>query len=458
MSSKLFAKLLVLALLVVALPHVASASSARVEGLGLQNDYVMDYTNVFVYPSLVGQYQNLVYGDLGRKDVTGGTLSDFQDNNQSNTNDANRAMGAILGNLWGGKAGVWSLHFNENATPMSAALGAQYFNRNANEALDLIWGYKFQKMSLGITLNKSYSSEELQNGTLILRPFTPGNATVAPSGAFNARQFYNVIASVVGAQDWNSTGVGAGATFDLGESDHPTTLDVSGQLRWLTQEQSDTTNATILAQDQGGVSYAVNARLHWGKSEDFHLMPVVNYYRMDLGVEGSDRTGATNYSFDRTATGFAGALVGSWKLRDSDWFWLGANYEMSKMDLEGVAGAIFDPVTGAQISDGGHVEVNYQNAPGIFGALESSLWPWFTVRLGAGKPLFSTLKITDKDAPELETKYKDSPLQYSVGVGFHFAKIDIDALVNQDFAFTGGYLASGNTETPFSKLSATYRW
>jgi hypothetical protein len=31
-------------------------------------------------------------------------------------------------------------------------------------------------------------------------------------------------------------------------------------------------------------------------------------------------------------------------------------------------------------------------------------------------------------------------------------------LVNQDFAFTGGYLASGNSETPFSKLSATYRW
>jgi hypothetical protein len=220
MSSKLSAKLLVLALLFVALPQVASASSARVEGLGLQNDYVMDYTNVFVYPSLVGQYQNLVYGDLGRKDVTGGSLSDFQDNNQATTNDANRAMGAILGNLWGGKAGVWSLHFNENATPMSAALGAQYFNRNANEAFDLIWGYKFQKMSLGIALNKSYSSEELQNGTIIFRPFSPGgNLTTVTQ--FNTRQFYNLIASAVGAQDWNSTGVGAGGTFDLGGGDKP---------------------------------------------------------------------------------------------------------------------------------------------------------------------------------------------------------------------------------------------
>jgi len=177
MSSKLSAKLLVLALIVVALPQVASASSARVEGLGLQNDYVMDYTNVFVYPSLVGQYQNLVYGDLGRKDVTGGTLSDFQDNNQSVLSDQDRAMGAILGNLWGGKAGVWSLHFNENASALSPVLGAQYFNRNNNEAFNLIWGYKFQKMSLGINLEKSYSSEELQNGTIIIRPFTPGQAT-----------------------------------------------------------------------------------------------------------------------------------------------------------------------------------------------------------------------------------------------------------------------------------------
>jgi hypothetical protein len=130
---------------------------------------------------------------------------------------------------------------------------------------------------------------------------------------------------------------------------------------------------------------------------------------------------------------------------------LGAAYEYSKLDFEDV------DVTDVQAS--GHEVDTYQNMPNIFAALESSLWPWFTVRLGAGRPLFSTLKVEDKNAtPSTEVKTKDSPLQYSVGVGFHFAKMDVDAVVNQNFAFTGGWFSSGNSETPFSKLSATYRW
>src|SRR5215470_14368660 len=218
MSSKLSAKLLALALLVVALPSVAFASSARIEGLGLQGDYVMDYNNVFTYPSLVTQYQNLVYGDLGTKTVPGGSLNDFENNNQNpRLDDANRAMGAILGNLWGGKIGVWSVNFNENASPISPALGAQYFNRNANEALDLLWGWKMQKTSIGLRLNKSYSSIETNNGTTILRPYTGPGSTL--SSFNNARQAFNAVASTLGANDWNSLGIGAGASFTMGEGD-----------------------------------------------------------------------------------------------------------------------------------------------------------------------------------------------------------------------------------------------
>ena len=451
MSSKLSAKLLALALLVVALPSVAFASSARIEGLGLQGDYVMDYNNVFTYPSLVTQYQNLVYGDLGKKSLPGGSLNDFQDNNQNpRLDDANRAMGAILGNLWGGKIGVWSVNFNENASPISPALGAQYFNRNANEALDLLWGWKMQKTSIGLRLNKTYSSAEANNGTVILRPWTgPGSAL---SGFDNARQAFNAVASQAGSDDWNSLGVGAGATFTLGEGDKASMLDVSGELRWMSFEESDTTGA-FKYEDNGGLSYAVNARLHWEKEGDFHLMPVVNYYRLDLGTKFTSTNGIpiADTTYDNSAMGLNAGLVGNWKLRDSDWFWLGAAYEYSKIDFEDVNRADPDP--------SGHDEVTYQNMPNIFAALESSLWPWFTVRLGAGRPLFSTFKATDKNGPvDIETKLKDSPLQYAVGVGFHFNKLDVDAVVNQDFAFTGGWFASGNNETPFSKLSATYRW
>jgi len=450
MSSKLSAKILVLALLAVALPSVAFASAARIEGLGLQGDYVMDYNNAFTYPSLVTQYQNLVYGDLGNKSLPGGDLTDFTNNNQNpRLEDANRSMGAILGNLWGGKIGVWSVNFNENASPLSPALGAQYFNRNANEALDLLWGWKMQKTSIGLRLNKSYSSLETGNGTVITRPFTPpGSAITSPPD--NARQLFNGLASQLGADDWNSFGAGAGATFTLGEGDKASMLDVSGELRWMSFEQSDTTGA-VKFEDNGGLSYAFNARLHWEKEGDFHLMPVVNFYRLDLGTKYSSTAGlpVADTTYDNTVTGLNAGLVGNWKLRDSDWFWLGAAYEYSKIDFEDTAR---DP----QAS--GALEASYTNMPNIFAALESSLWPWFTVRLGAGRPLFSELKANDKTTPKIETKVKDSPLQYTVGVGFHFAKLDVDAVVNQDFGFTGGWFASGNSETPFSKLSATYRW
>jgi len=50
-------------------------------------------------------------------------------------------------------------------------------------------------------------------------------------------------------------------------------------------------------------------------------------------------------------------------------------------------------------------------------------------------------------------------LQYALGTGFRLGnRLDVDAVVNQDFSFTGSWGASGNSETPFSSLSMTYRF
>jgi hypothetical protein len=222
-------------------------------------------------------------------------------------------------------------------------------------------------------------------------------------------------------------------------------------MRWMSFEFSDTTD-NILFEDNGGMSFAFNGRLHWDNGGDFHLMPVGNFYRLDLGTKFSSTSGSINpdTTYDNTVTGYQFGLVGNWKLRDSDWFWLGASYDNVKIDFED---GFRDP------TPDGHFVYTYQDVPMLFAALESSPWNWLSIRLGAGRPLFSSIKVTDKNStPETVDKLKDSPLQYTVGVGFHFAKLDLDAVVNQDFAFTGGWLASGASEVPFSKLSATYRW
>ena len=61
-------------------PGPSFASSARIDGLGLQSDYVQDYVNVWHYPSTIVRYENLVSGDLGIKDESGGDLPEFEDN------------------------------------------------------------------------------------------------------------------------------------------------------------------------------------------------------------------------------------------------------------------------------------------------------------------------------------------------------------------------------------------
>src|SRR5687767_1830687 len=107
-----------LAALACFVPAQAFASQARIDGLGLQSDYVQDYVNVVHYPSTIVRYQNLVYGDLGIKDASGGDLSDFEDNEVTNPalENSARSMGTFL-KLWKGMPGVFGVQLNENANP-----------------------------------------------------------------------------------------------------------------------------------------------------------------------------------------------------------------------------------------------------------------------------------------------------------------------------------------------------
>lgn len=454
MQSKSAVRILALVLLACAMPSLVSASSARIEGLGFQGDYVMDYSNVLTYPSAIVRYQNLVYGDLGVKDVSGGDLSDFENNNQNpRLDDADRALGLLLGNLWGGRAGAFGVYVEENAAPLSPALGAAYFNRNANEAWNIVWGYKFSNMALGLEFNRSFSS--IEAGTQTVKPFTgPGSFIAPPTSIVNARQIFNFVASAIGSDDWNTLGVGGGVSFDFGDEGKPNWVDLSGEVRSYTFEISDT-DPTVQTnfEDDGGISFGINGRAHLAAGSDVHVMPVVNYYRIDMSTKFTDGLDPTNNAaFDNKVTGLNAGICGQWNVRESDWVYLGAAFQNVDIDFVD-AGVPRDP------GDDGHAEFEYTTIPNVFAALESNVWSWLTLRVGASKPFFSKLKLTDFTVtPNDVTEIKDSPLQYSVGAGFHLGRIDLDALLNQDWPFTGGWLASGRAETPFSRLSATYRW
>jgi hypothetical protein len=443
MRSKHVYWFLALMLLACAIPSVAMASSARIQALGVQGDYMLDYANVPAYPSAIVRYQNLVYGDLGVKDASDGNddISDFTDNAYNPALvDAGRGMGLLLGNLFGGKIGTFGIYLNENATPLSPALGAEYINRGSNEAWNVVWGYKFSNMALGLQLNQAYSSYE--DDEVLVAPYTSGSSLGGVSD-LNARQVFNFIASTVGAFGWNTMGAGAGFSFDWDSNGRSSFADLSVAVRQYGFEDTDKLTPETF-EDDGGLSFAVNGRGHIETAENFHLVPVVNYYTLDLSTKTTGEPSLTN-----KMNGLNLGLAGQWKLRESDWLTAGVAFQSVTADFDNPGG-------------GPKAEMSYSTLPNVFAALESNLWSWFTLRLGASKPWYS--KLTLKGGLETvvagvgETEIKDSPFQYSVGAGFHLGRVDLDAVLNQDFAFSGSYMGSGNSEIPFTRLSATYRW
>lgn len=439
----LFAKSALVATLVTLVPAAVLASQARVQSLGLQGDFIQDYTNVYAYPSTIVRYQNLVYGDLGTKDVSGGDLGEFEDNGGTAPamQNGGRAMGAYL-NTWKWLPGTWGIQLNENHNALSQAYGAGYYDRNRNEGITLLWGNKIGAASIGIALDKANSTADDGNDTEAPYTWSPPTFTGSPT---NARQLMNAVNASLGAEDRNSWGVAGGVTFNWEGFSRQHQADIAVRYRDNSLKVEDLAAQTLL-RDNGNTSWAINARAQMAVSDNSYLTPVFNWYSMDRGTRFTDGiTPGNNFEYDASVKGIQIGLAESWVLRESDLLVLGVSFNHQSVEYD-------DPAVGP-------FEISYNTTPTVFGALEVHPASWWHVRLGAGKPVWSKLEVTDTSPGGATTTLKDSPIQYAVGTGFRLGnRLDLDAVVNQDFAFTGGWAASGTSETPFSTLSMTYRF
>jgi hypothetical protein len=339
------------------------------------------------------------------------------------------------------------VQLNENRNALSPAYGAQYFDRQGNEGLTLLWGDKLgAKSAIGFTLERSGSRAE--DPTDVVYPFwEQGGPSLTGIGGFtNARQFMNQINQGLGANDGrNSWGVGGGLTTNWSSKgrDHMAELGIHYRNNSLHVE--DQTAGTLL-EDNGNPEWAVNARMQCAVSDNSYLTPVFNWYSLDRGTKFTDNTTpANNFDFENKVSSINFGLAETWVLRETDMLILGVSYNREKVDYK-------DPnVPGS----GGPFTITYTSTPNVFGALEAHPTHWWHLRFGAGKPVWSKLAIEQTT----KTTIKDSPLQYAVGTGFRLgSSLDVDALLNQNFSFTGGWVTSGVSETPFSSLSATYRF
>ena len=419
MHSRILKLSLLGAVLLLTLPVMAFAQTSRVEGMSLQGDYIKDYTGIYTYPSNITSVGNLVYGELGVS--AGGAPQD-------------RAVGAVMGDWWEGRYGVWGIHLRQftpqmgqgdatSAPSPGETLGLDP-NFNTQEQFDLMWGKKFGTTSFGLRFNRSFGELELENNPLGL-----GNIGDAKFDFTQADP--NLSRNVMG--------FAAGVTWEMSPS---TNVDIAAHYQTRDFEVHDTTGVT-LAESDGNSSYQVAARMWWQWQPNVMVVPVLKYYQYDLSTNlPAPGPGSTN----NTLKGWQAGLAGNWTVGSHDLFVLGMTFAQNKLEQEA-------DVFGLGFANG---DVTETFTPQLFAALETHVNNWLTLRFGGNKGTFYSLEVNDNSTPGSFTIHS-APFNMSIGAGVKLGSLQLDAIMNNSFPHNGLYFISGNPTSPvFSKVTATY--
>jgi hypothetical protein len=431
MSSSWMKKSVVLsALLLMALPVVAFAQTSRLEGMTLQGDYVKDYTNMYSYPSTVANAGNLAYGELGNTFGLGTAVSD-------------RAIGSVLNNLFDGRFGTWAIHLRQTTPNLGAGdvsnVNATDPNTNNNEEFDLMWGRKMGTMSLGVRLNRSFWSEEV-NAPAVQTTMSFDPSAGFPPTANSANLARNIM------------GIGGGLTFEMNPN---ATVDVG--LLYQSRTFENTTSpigAATNDKENASTTYLLSGRAMWQWQSNVTLTPVINFYSYDLSRQSI--TGATTTSFDNTLKGWQLGLAANWALGSNDMLVWGVDFIQNKIEQEDALFVVNVPPPG--VASGANTDITESMFPRVFAALETHVNSWLTVRMGASKGAFQKIKIEPRAAGSTATEITTTSFDMNIGTGVKLGTLQLDAvLANNAFQFSNGLL--GGTAPAggfFPKVTATY--
>lgn len=439
MSSRTVKWLLLASILLLAFPVAAGASTSRLAGMGVQGDYVKDYTNVFTYVSSMCCVGNVVYGELG-------VVTDYDDNYSEYFNTEDRAVGAILGNLWEGRFGVIGFHMREyspalgtNSQPYVPYAGyldefilgtgfetfmpyvdpnvpyytgyTPYWMGYGVEQFDLMWAKKFGSMSLGLRFNRSNYKWEDDDETY---------------EGFDET-------------DRNVTGFGGGFGFEMS----PTAVAEFGLLYQSRTFNFEYSGGDVYENDGGG-SYLASGRLMWQWQPDVMVVPVMRYYSFDMSEKYTPDGGEAE-KYEASLKGWQVGVAGNWAINQNDLFVAGLTFAQNKYT-----------------NDYNDYEFTESLMPTMFASLETRVKPWLTLRFGGRKGVFYSTKYEQTD-PELEDPYEQtqnwSPFQFFMGAGVKLGTLQLDGVLAQDFFHNPAtYLTQHDySYTPlFPKVTATY--
>lgn len=376
-------------------PSFALASPARISGLNVPGDYVRDNTGMFTYLSAVASSPNQVW---------------------IQPDGGEQAMGAVLGNLWDGRTGTWALHLRRFAPQLGQALLADppmtsqfgFIDPNVTgQAVDLMWGHKAGKGTLGLRFNRSFTSLETPAGG------TEGNGNTGR----------------------NVFGLGAGYGFSFGEG-----RDAEVSLLWQQRSfRGDDAVTPSAAKDAGANSFLIAGRAFMRTSGTLTVVPSVKLYQFDLAAANAG--GAVT---DALISGWQAGVAGNWTIGSDDLFVLGAQFLNNRSEQT-------NPGNPQQSI----VEKYYPNA---FMALETRVNPWLQLRFGAQEAVYY---VVDRKVglpvptPQLLVQHA---FTFNTGATVKAGGLVFDATLDSQFYNNpvAATLNNGVGSGPFARVSATY--
>ena len=410
--------------IMLALPVMAYGQTARVEGMAMQGDYIKDYTGIFTYVSGINSVGNLVYAELGNDaSLFGATPTD-------------RGVGAVLGNLWDGRFGIWGIAMRAqtpaigqgDATsspgPADSTGAGRDRNQNTNQSFDLMWGKKMGTMNFGAHLSRSFRKDKTVSGG------------VTTNLEFDNTQAQNNLGR-------NILGYGAGLGFELSQN---TNVEVSALLESRTFENSVTPPGTS-NKDDGGLNYQIAGRMMWQWTPSCVVTPVLKFYSFDL----SHKTNPASANTDNTLSGWQAGVAGNWTVGTSDLFVLGGTFASNKVE-EGENLFGFQGTYGAPDPQ---LKLTENLTPQVFAALETHVNRWLTLRFGANKGAWDKIKVEGKGATAFTRELSISAFRMNIGAGVKVGTLQLDGVLDNNFAQRATRLGSDDAPTA-TKVSATY--
>jgi hypothetical protein len=261
-----------------------------------------------------------------------------------------------------------------------------------NTDVDVTWAKNFSKMTTGLAVRWVDSSTKT------------GDQEAKPIG----RTLYG------GGN--NSLSGTAGVKFDVGTNGN---VELAANLTSITWKVTDA-SGTVITQDAGNPSYRFTGRMMNQMSPGNTLVPLVVYQHLDATAEGDADDTYSNL------LNVGAALQHEVNGNDLLIMGLAANY-LKKKTFTG----------------------------GTFIALEFDVYPWLTGRVGATKTVDVT-KLNPAGDTTPDTDTVSSRYNFGFGMGIHFEHFDVDATVNPNAMFTGGYLFSGKSAYPLTEITGTY--